>query len=303
MDLAWFLYLHPVRSLTTHGSPALMNRLARSLETGLQILTAGQKRRVARRVAEAVERGAMVADPQEVARRAVSHWATQLVDDLALSRPDAKPRSHAAVHGLPHLESALARGKGVMIVSGHFYANRTGKRHLAGMGYPILSVRDGRLRYPGMSRVGGRLLQPYHDRFLHQVVQDEVLLQEPGFSLTILKRLRAGGLVDLHLDGSRSGETAWCPFLGTRWRFPTGFLEIARLSGCSVVPMLCVGGSRELEVSFEEPVRLEYEPDRSRFVAANLLRLVGHLESQIARHPDQWEYWAVREDLWIAGRG
>ncbi len=302
-DLVWFLYLSPVRRLASVDSPAHRRRLTERLETALQLLMARQKRRVAHRVAAAAQRGALSADPEEVARRVVSHTAAQLVADLCLAQPGTEPSRPAAIRGLPHLEEARARGKGVMLLSPHCYANRAAKRGLAAAGHAILSVRSGRLRYPGMSRAGQRLLCHRYNDFLHRVVRDEALIQDPGCSLAIFQRLRTGGLVDVHPDASPSGETVWGPFLGTRWRFPTGFLEIARLSGCAVVPMLCLWKDGAPEVEFDEPAHLDAAPNREAFVSANLPRLVAQLQAQVARHPDQWEYWAVREDMWIAGRG
>jgi len=63
------------------------------------------------------------------------------------------------------------------------------------------------------------------------------------------------------------------------------------MSGCVVLPMLCLGSLRSLTLEFGEPVALAPGSSRGEFAAANLPVLARILEDQIRAHPDQWELW------------
>ncbi len=214
------------------------------------------------------------------------------MDDLTIANPRAslhlKPPD---VHGFDHLKNALANGRGAILTSGHFYANRLAKHRLGKLGYPILSVRNGRPRDLWMGRFGARLLQHRYVEFLHRVIGDEVFIQDPECSLKIFRRLRAGGIVNVHLDANFSRQRLQIPFLGRPKWFATGLLEIVRLSGCAVVPMLCLGNQMSSSISFGEPFVMEPARVREEFVQVNLPVLVRMLEEQVLKHPDQWELW------------
>lgn len=74
--------------------------------------------------------------------------------------------------------------------------------------------------------------------------------------------------------------------------FPAGILRIIRLSGCAVIPMLCLGDSRRFTITFDEPVDLVETDTLEEFISANLPQIAGKLESQILSYPEQWELWA-----------
>jgi lauroyl/myristoyl acyltransferase len=290
-DLYWLAYLYPLRllfCLCPLGLIALVRRL-------LAFLFRATRTRFHK---QAVQRMAAAPglnpcrSPEEFARLFMENSVTRAIDDAIVNKLEKSGSFKClALHGEEHLKNALTKGKGVLLVSSHFYANRLAKRHLSGIGYPILSVRNGHPEDPAAGHFGKKWVQQRYVEFLHSVIRDEVMLQDPECSLKILQRLRAGGLVNLHLDAPLSGTTAYFPFLGTSRKFPTGFLKIARLADCPIIPMLCLGDSSGFTVTFEQPV---YDPfrDKGRLNHADLMPLlVCGLERQILQHPDQWELW------------
>ncbi len=158
----------------------------------------------------------------------------------------------------------------------------------------MLSVRHGEPPDAQMGRLGSQWLQKRYVDFLHGVIRDEVFLQDPEFALKVLARLRSGGLVQVHIDALFSRDQVRLQFLGTHRRFPAGFLRFVRLSGCALVPMLCLGDSGRLAIRFEPPLRLIDGGSQEEFVMRNLPPLVGWLEMQIREHPDQWDAWRIR---------
>ena len=222
----------------------------------------------------------------------VSNAKWRALDDLIMLRPPGGGwLKFVEVRGLEHLESARAQGKGVMVISGHFYANRLAKHYLAEIGFPLMSVRNSLPLDRGMGRFGKSLMRRRYTDLLHDVIRDEVLLQDSELSLKIFRRLRDGGLVNVHIDTPNSSRSIVLSFLGTQTRFATGFLEIVRLAGCAVVPMLCLGNSRGMRVTFEKPLTLVPSAVRDEFVKKNLPLAVSWVERQILDHPGEWESW------------
>ncbi len=291
-DLLWFLYLYPLRLLASRLSSIDLYRIGRAVEPIFQSVTRRQRREVSQRMALAFGSRSSSNSNLATTRRFVSNAIRRVLDDLTISHPKASPRlAPPEVHGLDHLEKALATGKGAILTSGHFYANRLAKHHLAKMGYPIMSVRDGQPPDEWMGRFGARFLQRRYIEFLHGIIREEVFVQDRECSLKIFRRLRAGGIVNVHIDANLSEQYVEIPFLGQPERFATGLLEIVRLSGCAVVPMLCLGNQEASSITFGEPAALTPSRSREEFAQVNLPRLVRILEEHILEHPDQWELW------------
>jgi lauroyl/myristoyl acyltransferase len=123
------------------------------------------------------------------------------------------------------------------------------------------------------------------------VIRDEVSAQDRECTLKILQRLRSGGLVDIHLDGRAGARPLQWPLMGIPRRFSVGIFDLVRLSGCAVVPMLCVGRSTGFRIVFSPRLQLVMTATRDEFVAANLVTFVRVLEEQILNNPEQWTLW------------
>jgi lauroyl/myristoyl acyltransferase len=137
----------------------------------------------------------------------------------------------------------------------------------------------------------GRILQPRYLELQRRAHPDVVYIQDPDCSLKILRRLRSGGLVNIQLDGIAGAQAIEYTFLGRLWRFPAGIFDLVQLSGCAVVPMLCLGGSAGFCVSFNPMLDVVKADSRDECVAANLPGFVTALEKQIADHPEEWRLW------------
>lgn len=258
-----------------------------------QLLLRGARKELERELAARLN--VTVGQARSISRRFLANAIRRLRDDLIMDKLLAAGRLRPVeVAGLDHLESARRAGRGVMVVSGHFYATRLAKRYLAELGYPMLSVRHGSPPDKQMGYLGRKWLQKRYLDFLHGVIRDEVFLQDPECTLKIFARLRSGGLVHVHMDAPFSRDQMRLPFLGKHSRFPGGFLRIVRVSGCALVPMLCLGDSSGFSIRFDEPIRLIDGASHEEFISRNLPPLVRWLEAQILAYPDQWDAWRIR---------
>ena len=298
-DLLWFFYLYPLRLATALLPVRVFLLIGRIVDSVCQRLTFAQKRRIRCHLEVAKRSRGLEQDLNHLADGIISNAVRRAMDDLSLDKLAVRGLSCTQIRGLEYLVDGLAQRKGVMVLSGHFYANRIAKRHLEQMGYPMLSVRNRRPPDAMMGRIGQRFLHQRYIEHLHGVIRDEVFIQDPECALKIFKRLRGSGIVHIYLDAGvtalraneETGSPFWLPFLGTRGPFRTGFLQIARLSGCAAIPMVCLGDSRGFTITFDEPVNLARDVGAEEFVSDNLPRLVGDLESKILKHPEHWELW------------
>lgn len=293
-DILWWLYLYPLRGAALALPPAILRGLVPVLDAPFQIIVAGRKRIVRERMALAF--GSPAEDPRirRIARRFVRNAVRRAIDDLIMDRLPFRPGdgfTAGRIQGIHHLDDALAQGRGVIVATGHFYANRIGKRHLADIGYPLMSVRHHRPPDRWMGRLGQRRLQPRYVDFLHGVVRDEVSPTDPACSLRILERLRSNGIVNVHIDAAFSRQRVSLLCLGRPRRFATGFMDVVRLTRAAIVPMLCLGSSAGFSIEFGEPFAIDRRADAAGFVRANLPLFASLLESQVLAHPEEWELW------------
>jgi lauroyl/myristoyl acyltransferase len=287
-DLLWFLYLYPLRMLSAFCPQELMYWMGRLF----QFRAAKRRDMAARRMFTAPCTGIARDQLPHIAAKFLANSAVRMLDDLVLSWPSLPRKLHCSeIRGIEHLDHARSAGKGVILLTAHFCAVRVAKRYLANIGNPILTVRDEISPGDWWGRYGRRALAPRRMKFLHAIVGESVCTGDRECALKILRRLRTGGLVNIHFDG-RSGTriTPWS-LLGAPRNFSTGILDLVRLSGCAVVPMLCLGRSSAFRIIFGPMLDLAQAPGRAEFVRANLPDFVRTIEKQIVDYPEEWEQW------------
>lgn len=287
-DLSWFLYLYPIRLLSAAGPAALLYPLARIVP----LYARKRCESAARRMLAASGSGITSDQAPAIARKFLANSSVRMLDDLLLSWPSFPGRLNCrGIEGIHHLTQAISSGRGVILLSAHFCANHVAKRYLSTKGYPMLTVRDQLDEGDWWGRFGRRILAPRRLAFLRSIMDEAVYMQDPGFTLKILRTLRSGGLVDLHFDGQSGTRSTPGTFLGAPRRFSTGILDLVRLSGCAVIPMLCLGRAAAFRIIFNPMLDIVRAPDRKEFVRANLPAFVQAIEEQLRTCPEEWEQW------------
>lgn len=288
-DLLFWIYLYPGPFLARLIPPRALCWMGQLGEPVLQLLARGRKDRAVRWI---VDSGC--ASPQRaagIARRSVSQRLFQSLDELILLRRDRERLLNCiAIDGWEHFERAKAEGKGVILLSAHFGANRVGTMHLIAKGYSILSVHNQSPR----NRNGGHLGRHLVARSVelrHRANPDVVYIQDPQCSLRILQTLRRGGAVRIQGDGFAGSKWIDCEFLGVPWRLPTGVFEIARVAGCAVVPMITLGRGTGFRILFKPKLPIVQAGSRAEFVSANLPVFLQAIEQQVRDYPDEWILW------------
>ncbi len=289
-DVAWWVYLYPGRWLARFLPQSWMYAIGDALAWFASFALRAPRRRLMERLELAFPSEVGSPRLKQIARNYFRNAVRRFQDDLILERNAPASRfGTAELVNLDNLTAALSTGHGALLISGHFFASRAGKRYLHGVGYPALSVRNHEPSDDWAGRFGKRFLQTRYVKFLAGVLGEEVPVHDPDSSLKMLARLRSNGLVDLHMDAPFSRELARRDFLGKSRRFPTGFLHLAWIARAPLVPMLCLGDSRRLRIEFGTPIHPCEWQDRARFVEDGLARLVKTLEEQVLRAPAQWD--------------
>lgn len=287
-DFLWFLYLYPLRVLAALVPQNFLYSIGRLFQFRARKRRETTVRRMVAAGCSYIVRDRM---PQ-VAREFLVNSTIRMLDDLVLDSPAFLRKLRCVgIEGREHLERGRSTGRGVILLTAHFCATRVAKRYLETLGYPILTVRDEFSQGEWWGRCGRRLLAARRIGFLHAIGGESACIQDPGCTLKIFSKLRSGGLVHIHLDGRSAARKIQWPFLGAPRHFSAGIFDLVRLSGCAVVPMLCLGRIPALRISFSPTLEIVDVPGRDEFIRANLPTFVGTIEKQIAEHPEEWEQW------------
>jgi KDO2-lipid IV(A) lauroyltransferase len=207
---------------------------------------------------------------------------------------DARRAAFARVENLDRLEAALARGKGVLIVTGHF-------------GNFEVATAAGLANYP---RAQGRFYfvrRPFKPRWLDDFVTRRFrragfgVLPKRGGLEGILDVLNAGNLVVFPFDQHASRKDGvLVEFFGQ----PAGtFRSVAVMALATGAPVVPASSWREPDgqhvLRFEDALSPIEHPDANEAIRLNTRAYNAALERMILRHPEQW-WWVHRR--WKAWR-
>ena len=183
-------------------------------------------------------------------------------------------RSLAQVEGLEHLQRALARGRGAILVGGHFTTIEIGTRIL-GTVVP-LNVLYRPTRNEVLSWIMATRFALYGQRAIQY---DDIR--------TLVRALKENGAVWYAPDQSyRNKGAAMVPFFGTPAATTTATSRLARMTGAAVLtyfPQRLPGG---------QGYRVFIGPEIENFPGddpvADTARFGALLEAQIRHHPEQY---------------
>jgi dolichol-phosphate mannosyltransferase len=187
---------------------------------------------------------------------------------------DRHVESRFRITGIEHLERALAKGKGVILYTGHFttleLCGRPFKRlvpHFACM----FSHRSNELLEAVQNR--GR------ERIAHQAI--------PSHSVRVMLRALQANAVVWYAPDQAYALGRLVPFFGEPAMTNVATSKLARLSGAAIVPFSYrrVDGPR-----YELVFRSELEAIPSADLLADTQRLVSILERSIRRCPEQYQW-------------
>lgn len=193
------------------------------------------------------------------------------------SGPMSRFRRIGTVHGLEHLRDAEARGKGVLLVTGHFTCLEIGGRII------LDHVDFGGVYRPLKSEV----MEWYQTR--GRLRYADFMISKRNARQAV-KILRGGGTVWYAPDQDFGrDQSTFAPFFGIETATLKATHRLPAMTGCAVVPMFPrfsrATGRYEVQVL---PALENYPSDDE---AADLARINALIESAIREAPEQ--YWWI----------
>ncbi len=188
-----------------------------------------------------------------------------------------------ACEGLEHLEVALGRKKGIILLTGHFGNWELQATYFGLIGYPADPVvRE--LDSPGV------------DGFVSWVrtSTSNKIIPKNRSMRKILKRLSENGIVTILIDQNVAlVEGVFVDFFGTPACTNKGPALIAAASGAAVVPAFIVREGRRHRLIINEPIETVNTGDKEKDVVENTRRMTKVIEEMVRKYPAQW-FWVHR---------
>jgi KDO2-lipid IV(A) lauroyltransferase len=245
----------------------------------------GVRRDVVRRQLSASLPDLSAADVERVAREAYGHLGRTSIETAILPsfRAAEIVDLFEAVHGWNVVEEALARGRGLIVVTGHLGNWELGGAYLAARGLPV-------------DAVARHMANPLFDRYLTAtrqrigmtVVHDEEAVRR------VPRSLRTGRAVAFLVDQGTVGlASTWVPFFGRYAKTPRGPAVFALRLGAPIVFGVAIRQPSGRYALHLEPIEATDTGDRE----ADVDRIVGDytlaLERWVRRVPEQY-FWHHR---------
>jgi KDO2-lipid IV(A) lauroyltransferase len=271
---------------------ALPLPLARRVGAGLAWIafrTVGRYRRVARKNLALIYPEKPEAEREQMARAVFRHFGRMAGEFLKLPRlAQAEVERLVVVEGEEHLKQAMAMGKGVLLITGHFGNWEFMARWLSSHGYPINVVaRDAR------DPTATKLLTDTREGNGAQV------LYRGNSARAVLGCLKKNEIVALLPD--QNAADVFVPFMGKRTGTVDGPAIIHLKMGAPLLFSWCVRlPDDRFQITFEPPEVVLSTGDKTADVERTMTMINSRLETQIRHNPTQW-LWL--HDRWKASPG
>jgi KDO2-lipid IV(A) lauroyltransferase len=211
----------------------------------------------------------------------------QLVEFCRMPRyRAANTRDWIRTEGLEHYLAARARGKGVLVLTGHLGAWELSSFYHSLMGYPMGMV---------IRRLDNRLLDEYVNgiRCLH----GNQVLHKDDFARGLLTAMHAGETVGILMDTNMTPpQGVFVQFFGVEACTASGLARVALKTDAAVLPGFLVWerNERRYVLHFGPELVFTRTSNADNDILAATQQCNDVLEAWIRRYPEQW--------LWIHRR-
>lgn len=228
----------------------------------------------------AISRTEAVPIVQRVFRNAVLN----MLEFLYLPRLSGKNiHKYVACVGLRHLDNALQKGKGAILLSAHFGNWELCAITLSMIGYPMTGIGK---QQPNAGFTA--LLTEYRSRFGGEVFYKGAALRN------VLKALKANKFVYIVSDQDGGKDGIFIDFLRKPASTPPGPAVFARKCGAPVLPVFLHRTGNKHQLIIDPPLELQETEDSEADIHHNLVIMTKRVEEQIIRYPDEWLWFQKR---------
>jgi KDO2-lipid IV(A) lauroyltransferase len=214
---------------------------------------------------------------RELSKRIFRNFARNLVDygRFHTITDEALDRLLPSIQHLHFLEESFAKGRGVILVTGHIGNWELGALFFGRLGFKInvVTIPEGKERIDSI-RGAYRMRQD-----IRTIVVDG----SPFSSLEIVAALRRGEIVAMLVDRWEGTDGVPAKFFGADHRFPRGPFVLSRATGAPILPAFIVRDGSGYRGVLDPPFFMEEPEDEP-----GARRLSESLERMIRACPDQW---------------
>jgi KDO2-lipid IV(A) lauroyltransferase len=206
---------------------------------------------------------------------------------LALEQTPEQMRAQIPLEGREHLTMALAKGAGVIALSGHlgnFFLLGT---RLAAEGYSTHVL----IKQPKT----GTLAQIF-DHYRLKIGQKTIHARPRREAFReLIQVLRLNEVAVVIADEFRSGSGIYVPFFGRTVLARRGPATLALRTGAALVPVYLIRNPHgALSLIIEPAIELSKTGDIKTDVTENTQRITQCLERTVRSYPDQWNWMNIR---------
>jgi len=284
-NLEYWLVLAVARTLGRIPLP--LARLFSGLLAWFVYRAFGRLRRVGIRNLEFALPALSAAERDRILYGVYRHLGWQLVEFCRMTRYTPQNTANwLRTEGLDRFLAAQARGKGVLIVTGHLGAWELSSFYHSLMGHPMGMV---------IRRLDNRRL----DQFVNAIrcLHGNQVIHKDDFGRGLLMAMRSGQTVGILMDTNMTPpQGEFVEFFGRQACTATGLAHIARKTGAAVLPgfMLWEPAERRYVLHFGLEIQIPYTDDVAADIRTGTQLCTSAIEGWIRRYPDQW--------LWIHRR-
>jgi lauroyl/myristoyl acyltransferase len=215
-----------------------------------------------------------------------------LMASLAPGMSANKLSNILTIEGEEHLDAALKRGKGAILLGSHlnsivmFSAITMWRKRGYNMGVAFPDEADawGRTRLrTALEKLGGR--------------RDTLSEAVGGFYCQfnirpIVKRLQENQIIGQTGDGWHSANFVEAEFLGRKLPFTTASWSVAQVSGAAIIPMFIPGNPSDgMRLILEEPITFDNSTDKAADMKKMITKFASRLEHYMLEGVPAWQHW------------
>jgi KDO2-lipid IV(A) lauroyltransferase len=215
-----------------------------------------------------------------LAREFFRHLGRSVLEMVCIEQFDA--RRHELVEWAPEaraaMDAALARGKGVVFVTGHVGNWELLARYVALENYPAYVIGK-ELSDPRSTKLV--------ERFRGSGKLKVIWRGSQGAAKDMLRALKSNSILGILIDQDTKVQSVWVPFFGKLAKTPRAAADLALRTGA--VPMLgfCTRvGPLKYRITMQEVPLPALEGEAA--VLELTKKLTEGIEQQIRQHPEQW---------------
>lgn len=256
-------------------------RVGDRIGLAIRRLSARHRRLVLANLQIALGREKTPAELEEIALTAYRYAGRSLVEFMRMADLTKEQLlARCALEGTEHFHAALAKGKGVVLLTGHYGNWELVGARLAAEGLPMNVIA----RSQADPKVTDLLMDMRTESGMRVIDRDRG-------AAGAIKALRRNEIVAILLDQNASSFGIFVDFFGKLAATATGPAAIARRTGAAVVPVFAVRRPDNSHVGVIMPeLELEWTEDKDADIKRNTQIMVKLIEEQIRLRPEQW-FW------------